>query len=110
MYIYITDIHIPSVWILQPDLYTIHPGKGKSEKGDWPPVNGAKTVAEVEAAPGMWFMIFRWETLVLSCFFKLFNLIRWRFRSVVGYNNIYDTYMIWGWLKTIYRTFTAILT
>lgn len=24
-------------------------GKGKSEKGDWPPVNGAKTVAEVEA-------------------------------------------------------------
>ncbi len=24
-------------------------GKGRSEKGDWPPVNGAKTVAEVEA-------------------------------------------------------------
>ena len=27
----------------------LSPGKGRSEKGDWPPVNGAKTVAEVEA-------------------------------------------------------------
>ena len=24
-------------------------GKGGKDKGDWPPVNGAKTVAEVEA-------------------------------------------------------------
>ena len=39
----------PSNWGRLWGFSDLSSGKGRSEKGDWPPVNGAKTVAEVEA-------------------------------------------------------------